>query len=171
MLRNLFAVLLVNAFLAWLYKRASAVPAETFGHTTVFRFTPIARTIVLLGAFMGPSILVLGFMDKQWIYAIIGIPFTALSLAGWPNVLVADENGITSIQFLRRTRTFRWSELQSARYNTANQLTELVSTSGTKIFHTGLHCDPERLHELVTKYSKVKVRQVEPTLTGNREVS
>ena len=114
--------------------------------------------------------MVVGVIIKQWFYVIFGLAFVALSVAGWPNVIVVDEAGLTSTQLLRRQKRIHWPDLKCAQYNVNNHLTELVSMDGTKIYHTGFHRDPGTLHELINEHARVKVRRIEPTWTGHREV-
>jgi hypothetical protein len=160
----------VNFVLGLLYANAARVPPETAGPKTTFRFSPISKTLFRITLLAGVASFLIGTSYKDWGCAVFGLGFVALWIIGCPNIIVADELGLTSTQILRGDRHIRWQDVRSAQFNTGDHHTAIVSTDGTKIHHTGFHCGPKTLHQMIDERSDVTVRYIEVAWSRRREV-
>ena len=160
---------IVNGALRWLYDQAARVPAETVGGRTIFKFAPISYFVFGVALISGLGLLVVGLVLKDRFCMLFGGIFVIGSVAGWPNVIYVDDLGLTSSQLLHRDKQVLWGALHSAEFNTANRLTKITATDGTRLYHTGFHCDPRLLHELIASYSPRKLDYIEPTWLGHEK--
>ena len=160
----------VNGVLRWIYERAETAHAENVGGQTTFRITVASSFILGVGIVSGVSSAVAGLLLKDLFWLIFGLVIAIGLLVAWPNIVSADELGLTSDQFLRPQRRIAWQAVSSAEFNLANHLTKITASDGTRIYHTGFHCDPKLLHKLIDTNSPRRVEYIEPTWSGHRKV-
>src|SRR5277367_5692834 len=121
----------VNFVLGWLYANAARVPPQEVGHKTTFRFSPLCKTLFHITLLVGTASFLTGTGYKDWIWAAFSLGFVAIGIMGLPNIIVADELGLTSIQRLRADRRIPWHDVRSAQFNTGDHHTTIVGIDGT----------------------------------------
>lgn len=64
------------------------------------------------------------------------IGFVAMMLAAFPASIVADENGIEQVYWLRSTKRIAWNDISSVEVNEKKREIKIKSKSGVKIVHS-----------------------------------
>ena len=158
----------VPSVLRWLYSTSSEQPAEQEGTSLVF---PAASNIiavtrwssVALGtAFLASITWTLDRPAEVAIVTAIGLLFLGVSFFCRAIPVVTTAEGISGPSMWSQKTFIPWSQVKEIEFNKGSRVTKVVGISGTKIYHSGFHADPERFRQELKQRTHLPIKVVEP---------